>query len=400
MTKNFMVRRLTIPELPILSELFDYKDVDEMVQKTAKFIRNGCCDIYVLFREESLHKELPDSGKFYIKREFPLEQGLPPVDESLKQKFSFGQEVSSSQELLGEIHVGYCSTDKEEAVPGKRAYLFAYRIKKGHHNKGLGTFLLRRVLCELEAQGYEEFTIGVEDDNESAKHIYHKLGFREVIGRRVGQDDEDSEPYEYNLLLRRKPPCHDFIFVIGASGIGKSTLCRNLYGHYRTAYMEQSQAPEFETLTGEENVTGITEEEACWQWLVSSLKCYYNLGFRNVVCSDLDDLRVRDIPEVFKGFDFVILRLICSDYKQNYEQMKNRGDGLVDFDLLNKMSQKITNRPRMVNEYVIDVAGKTPEQVFSEAVGLLDTVEALREYEYEKQPREMFYSWVFANELR
>ena len=64
------------------------------------------------------------------------------------------------------------------------------------------------------------------------------------------------------------------------------------------------------------------------------------------------------------------------------------------------MSQKITNRPRMVNEYVIDVAGKTPEQVFSEAVGLLDTVEALREYEYEKQPREMFYSWVFANELR
>ena len=33
MTKNFMVRRLTIPELPILSELFDYKDVDEMVQK-------------------------------------------------------------------------------------------------------------------------------------------------------------------------------------------------------------------------------------------------------------------------------------------------------------------------------------------------------------------------------
>lgn len=373
MTNNFMVRRIMISELPILSELFDYKNVGEMVQKTEKFIRNGYCDIYVLFREESLHKELPDSGEFYIKREFPLEQGVPPVEESLKRKFSFGQEFSSGQELLGEVHVGYCSTDEAEALPGKRAYLFAYRIKKGHHNKGLGTFLLRRVLCELEAQGYEEFTIGVEDDNESAKHIYHKLGFREVIGRRVGQDDEESAPYEYNLLLRRKPLCHDFIFVVGASGIGKTTLCRNLYGHYRTAYMEQSQAPEFETLTGEENVTGITEEEACWQWLVSSLKCYHNLGFRNVV---------------------------CSDYRQNYEQMKNRGDGLIDFELLEKMSQKITNRPRMVNEYVIDVAGKTPEQVFSEAVGLLDAVEALREYEYEKQPREMFYSWVFANELR
>lgn len=221
MAENFTVRRLTIPELPVLAELFHYKNVDEMVQNTEKFIRNGWCDIFVLFREVSSPKE-----------------GCPE------------QEFSSGQELLGEVHVGYCSTDEAEALPGKRAYLFAYRIKKGHHNKGLGTFLLRRVLCELEAQGYEEFTIGVEDDNESAKHIYHKLGFREVISRRVGQDDEESAPYEYNLLLRRKPSCHDFIFVVGASGIGKTTLCRNLYGHYRTAYMEQSQAPEFETLTG------------------------------------------------------------------------------------------------------------------------------------------------------
>jgi ribosomal protein S18 acetylase RimI-like enzyme/energy-coupling factor transporter ATP-binding protein EcfA2 len=355
MAENFTVRRLTIPELPILTELFSYKNVDDMVQKTAGFMQKGYCDIFVLFQEK---------------------------------------------ELLGEIHVGYCSTDEEEAEPGRRAYLFAYRIKKGYHNRGLGTFLLRRTLRELEAQGYTEFTIGVEDDNESAKHIYNKLGFREVLGRRVGQDDEESDPYEYNLLLRRKVSCRDFIFVIGASGVGKSTLCRNLYGHYRTAYMEQSQAPEFESFTGEENVTGIEEEEICWQWLVSSLKSYHSMGFCNVVCSDLDDLRVRDIPEVFRGYDFIILRLICSDYKQNYEQMKNRGEGLIDFELLEKMSEKISDRPRMVNEYVIDVAGKTPEQVCEEAVNLIETVKICREYSYEKQPREMFYSWVFANGLR
>lgn len=355
MAENFTVRRLEIAELPILTELFSYKDVEDMVRKTAGYMQRGYCDIFVLFREK---------------------------------------------ELLGEIRVGYCSTDEAEAEPGKRAYLFAYRIKKGHHNKGLGTFLLRRVLCELEAQGYTEFTIGVEDDNESAKHIYNKLGFRKVLGRRVGQDDEESDPYEYNLLLRRKPACRDFIFVIGASGVGKSTLCRNLYGHYRTAYMEQSQAPEFECLTGEEDVTGIEEEEICWQWLVSSLKSYHNMGFRNVICSDLDDLRVRDIPEVFREYDFIILRLVCSDYRQNYEQMKNRENGLVDFELLKKMSEKINDRSRMVNEYVIDVAGKTPEQVCQEAVQLIETVKTCREYVYEKPPRELFYSWVFANDLR
>ena len=240
----------------------------------------------------------------------------------------------------------------------------------------------------------------MEDDNENAGHIYEKFGFREVIARREGRDDEESEPYEYNLLLRKKPFCRDFIFLTGASGVGKSTLCRGLYRYYRTAYMEQSQAPEFESLDGEENVTGITEEEACWRWFLSSLKCYHELGFRNIIGCDMDDLRVREIPEIFRGFDFIILRLVCSAYRQNYEQMKNRGEGLIDFELLEKMSEKLEKRPLTVNEYAIDVAGKTPEEVCAEAVRLIDAAETSREYKYEKQPREMFYSWVPANGLR
>lgn len=198
----------------------------------------------------------------------------------------------------------------------------------------------------------------------------------------------------------RKPPCQDFIFVAGASGIGKSTLCKRLYGHYRTAYMEQCQAPEFESFDGTGKVSGIMEEETCWRWLVASLKCYHELGFRNIIACDMDDLRIRDIPEVFRGYHYIILRLICSDFRQNYEQMKNRGDGLVDFELLEKMTGKISKRPRMVNEYVVDVAGKTPEQVCKEVVKLVDTTETSLEYEYNKMPREMFYSWVFANGLR
>ncbi len=352
---NFTVRRLTIPELPTLTELYHYKDTARMIQETTKFMEQGVEDIFVLYRE---------------------------------------------QELLGEIHIAYCSTDEREAVPGKRAYLYAYRVKKGRQNKGIGSFLLRRVLRELEKDGYTEFTIGVEDDNEHAKHIYEKAGFREVLARKQGRDDEESEPYEYNLLLRRKPSCRDFIFVTGASGIGKSTLCRGLYEHYRTAYMEQNHAPEFESMDGQENVSGIEEEEACWKWFVSSLKCYHEMGFCNIIGCDMDDLRTRDIPEEFCGYDFIILRLVCSDYQQNYEQMKNRGEGLIDFELLKNMSEKIGNRPPMVNEYVIDVAGKTPEEVCEEAVKRIDTAETLREYEYEKQPRELFYSWVFANELR
>lgn len=35
----------------------------------------------------------------------------------------------------------------------------------------------------------------------------------------------------------------DFIFIIGASGIGKTTLATKLYEHYKGAYVEMSIDP-------------------------------------------------------------------------------------------------------------------------------------------------------------
>lgn len=37
----------------------------------------------------------------------------------------------------------------------------------------------------------------------------------------------------------------DFIFIIGASGVGKSTLSRRLFEHYKGAYAEMNMVPEF-----------------------------------------------------------------------------------------------------------------------------------------------------------
>ena len=124
----------------------------------------------------------------------------------------------------------------------------------------------------------------------------------------------------------------DFIFIIGPSGVGKTTLSKGLFSHYNGAFAE--------------------------------------------------------------------MELVCSDYEQNYNQMKNRGDGLIDFELLKKGTEKIMNRPLLVNEFELDVAGKTPEQVLSEAIKLIDTAETVAEYDYEMPPKEWFYSWVFANGLR
>lgn len=81
--------------------------------------------------------------------------------------------------------------------------------------------------------------------------------------------------------------------------------------------------------------------------------------------------------------------------------MKNRpNNGLIDYELQEKMNEKNIKRNPLVNEVEIDVAGKSIEEVLEQAISIIDTTTSLLDYEYTKPPKEMFYSWVFANGLR
>ena len=150
------IEKLAASNLNVLTELFDYNDVEEMISKCTQDIQNGITDIFVLYDKDV---------------------------------------------LLGELRVKYESSDMNFAVRGKRAYLFAFRIRKGFRNKGYGTYLLKSVLSLLKESGYSEFTVGVEDGNFRAIHMYQSLGFRELLLRK--QETYQGDSYEYNLYLKR-----------------------------------------------------------------------------------------------------------------------------------------------------------------------------------------------------
>ena len=193
----------------------------------------------------------------------------------------------------------------------------------------------------------------------------------------------------------------DFIFITGASGIGKTTLSNGLLEHYKTTCVEQHMIPEFISRDGTEPMTGELEELTCWENQVAKLMCFHRLGYKNIIASDIDDLRTADIPVVFKGTNFITIKLVSSDLYQIQEQMKNRpNNGLIDYELQEKMNEKNIKRNPLVNEVEIDVAGKSIEEVLEQAISIIDTTTSLLDYEYTKPPKEMFYSWVFANGLR
>ena len=151
-----IVRKLKTTELPLLTQLFNYKNVDEMIAENTRDTETGIIDIFALF----------DGDK-----------------------------------IIGELRVKYISDDNRFAEKGKRAYLYAFRVHQKYQGKGLGNLLLENVLTILAENGYREFTVGVEDDNFRAIHMYRSLGFNELLLRK--QEEYQGDRYEYNLYLKR-----------------------------------------------------------------------------------------------------------------------------------------------------------------------------------------------------
>lgn len=108
--------------------------------------------------------------------------------------------IEDNESIIGEITVNYKSHQLEtETIPNRRVYLEAFRVDKKYQGQGLGQRLINYCIDYLTNIGYTEFTIGVEDDNEIAKHIYFKLGFNYAVDKGYG-DEFDS--CEYTLYLK------------------------------------------------------------------------------------------------------------------------------------------------------------------------------------------------------
>lgn len=194
---------------------------------------------------------------------------------------------------------------------------------------------------------------------------------------------------------------HQIIFIEGDSGIGKTTLAKKLHEHYRGVYIEQCMIPDFVTKDGKTEMTGREEDETLYALMVSNIKEFARLGYHNILALDFNPVRFRDIPNDFRGYDFLILRLTCEDKQQHLEQMKNReAGGLIDLEGLEKdyIRKKKFPKPIFPNQITVDIAGKTPEEVYDEAVVKIDNTKSLLDYTYEMPDKRCFSTWVQADQ--
>lgn len=142
---------------------------------------------------EKLKKLFPDNEKMWIKYK---NKRLEQFERQEIDVFV----IEDNEGFIGELTINYKNHQLEtETIPNRRVYLEAFRVDKKYQGQSLGQKLINYCIDYLTNIGYTEFTIGVEDDNEIAKHIYFKLGFTEAIDYGHGNEFDQCE---YTLYLK------------------------------------------------------------------------------------------------------------------------------------------------------------------------------------------------------
>ena len=68
-------------------------------------------------------------------------------------------------------------------------------------------------------------------------------------------------------------------------------------------------------------------------------------------------------------------------------------------DYVERANHVIRSRKLLPNEVRIDVAGKTKEEVFNEAINIIDNFKPLIDYKYELDNEHNYLSWVQSRQL-
>lgn len=193
----------------------------------------------------------------------------------------------------------------------------------------------------------------------------------------------------------------DFIFIIGPSAVGKTALAKELYKHYNGVYIEQNMVPEFIIPKNVEDI-GVYEERLCWENTLAQIKFFYEKGLRNIVALDFDDVRARELPKIFYGYDFIIIRLISADPNQIKKQMEHRNNnegGLFRPEYVERANSVIKSRKLLPNEVQVDIAGKRKEDVLAEVIKIIDNFYPVKDYFYELDDEKNYLSWVQSRKL-
>ena len=116
--------------------------------------------------------------------------------------------VEDGEELVGELYAFLDIEEDRDFADGKTAaYLCAFRIRKDHRGRGIGTGLMETALADLKERGFRRATIGVS--GERNERMYRRMGFvtkiKDCYSDPCARDENmQPEPDEGYALLSKE----------------------------------------------------------------------------------------------------------------------------------------------------------------------------------------------------
>lgn len=84
--------------------------------------------------------------------------------------------------VIGQVFI-HLSSERRELADGKhRAYIYGFRVRPEYRNLGIGSELMRTAEEDLVKRGFRSATLNVSRDNDGARRLYERLGYRIVGG--------------------------------------------------------------------------------------------------------------------------------------------------------------------------------------------------------------------------
>ena len=156
-------------------------------------------------------------------------------------------------------------------------------------------------------------------------------------------------------------PSLDLIVVAGSPGSGKTTVSDLLYATLQSPYIDFGDVRNFH-LDWQWSNESPEEEQMSFENLVYILKNYIRYGYKNIILNDLEDFRVRQIPELFVENSYLIATLVVESDEELAARIRNRNSGFTNVERALAWNKEVRERPLLAGEHRIDNMLNNPQR--------------------------------------